>query len=329
MPRPRLLFALLALCLSASAFAACGGGSEESPQQVLEGANLEGVESADFEVSLEIDANGKQGGDLDANGKQGGDLDVTLSGRAAPEGIDVDATVAGNAGGKPVDFEGGLTLLADHGFVDYQGTEYEIDPANYSLAKELFFPLLSEEALVDLVTCREAVSRLVTGELIKGLHKDGTVDVAGAEATKLSGELDVAAAAAAMIGLTEDPGCSGQFEALSPESLTRIRSVTKSIAATAEKAEVDIYVGGDHVIRGFGAEFVSRPGGARAPIVVDLELTLGAINADQKIEAPPAAKPVGVLFGKLGINPLEFITWSSGGEGVRVLGEKVAADAFP
>jgi hypothetical protein len=314
----RVLLVLIALCLSTAAMAACGGG-EEDPQQVLDSATFEGVESGGFNLSLQIES----------KGKKGGSLDVSLSGRAQAEGVQATAKVAGTAQGKPVDFEGGLTLLAKRGFVDYQGTEYEIDPGNYSFAKPLFFPALSERGGAELAACRRAASGIERGKLVDNLTSEGSAEVAGVETTKLSGELDVPAAVGAMIGLAEDPGCGVQFEALSPFPRYKVRLLGDELSRSAEKARVEIYVGEDDIVRKVSGEFTGDPGGGRGPVTVDFEFTLSGVNANQKIEIPSGAKPVTVLFGKLGIDPFEFLNWSRGGEGVRSLGEKVAADAFP
>jgi hypothetical protein len=319
MLRFRVLFVLTALCLSALVLAACGSSTEEDPQQVLESATFEGVESADFDVSLKIES----------KGRQGGNVDVSLSGRAQAEGIDVTATVAGTAAGKPVDFEGGLTLLADRGFVNYQGTEYEIDPNNYGIAKPLFFPALAEKGGAEIRACTQAGSGIQAGDLVETPSRDGSADVAGTETTKLSGELDVPAAVEATIGLLEDPGCGTQFEALSPFALYKVRLLGDEIATSAEKARFEIYVGDDDVVRKFSAEFTGDPGGGRQPVTVHLELTLSDLNGNQKIAAPSKTKPIFALLARLGVSPLEFLSWSRGGEGVRTLAKKVAADAFP
>jgi hypothetical protein len=316
--RFRVLLVAVALCLSTAVLAACGGG-EEDPRQVLDSASFEGVESADFDLSLQVES----------KDKQGGSLDVSLSGRAQAEGVQVTAKVSGTVQGKPVDFEGGLTLLSDHGFVDYQGTQYEIDPGNYSFAKPLFFPALSERGGAELAACRRAASEIERGSLVDNPTNDGSAEVAGVETTKLSGQLDVPAAVEALIGLAEDPGCGVQVEALSPFPRYKVRQLGDELSKSAEKAQVEIYVGDDDIVRKVSGEFTGDPGGGRAPVTVDFEFTLSGVNANQKIEVPSEAKPVTVLFGQLGIDPLEFLSWSRGGEGVRSLGEKVAADAFP
>lgn len=316
--RIRVVLGLLALGLVAAFLAACGGGDED-PQQVLESASLEGVESADFEASVKIAS----------KGAQGGSLDLEVSGRARTEGLEATAKIAGDARGKSVNFEGGLTLLADHGYVNYQGTEYEIDPGNYSFARSLFLPAFPEKGGDEFGPCRQAAAANEVDALVHNLRDEGSVEVDGVETTKLSGELDVPAVAEAMVSLAGDPACRLQFEALSPFPMYKVARVGDELSAVAANAPVDVYIAEDHTPRRISTEFTANPKDGSGPVTVKLELTLSDLNGNKKIVIPLGAKPIGVLFGKLGINPFEFITWSSGGEGVRVLGEKVSADAFP
>jgi hypothetical protein len=318
MPRIRVLLIFTVLCLAAVALAACGGGSDKDPQQVLESASFEGVESAAFNAGLEIES----------KGSRGGNVDISLSGRAQrAEGVEVTAKVEGTAQGKPVEFEGGLTLFDKRGFVNYRGTEYEIDPNNYSIAKPLFFPALAEKSGAEIRECGQAVaSEIQVGGLLDNLSNDGSVEVAGTETTKISGEIDVPSAIEAFVNVVEDPACSTQFEALSPFALYKVRLLGDELAGSAEGSAVQVYVGDDGIVHKLSAEFSADPGGGRAPVTVHLELALSEINVDQKIQAPANAKPIFALLGKLGVSPFEFISWSRGGEGVRKLGEGVAAD---
>lgn len=319
MSRIRVPLILAALCIAAVALTACGGGSKD-PQQVLESASFEGIESAAFDGALEIES----------KGSQGGHLDVSFSGRAqAEEGVEVTAKVGGSARGKPVDLEGGLTLFSDRAFVNYRGVEYEVDPNNYGIAKPLFFPALAEKSGAEIRECRRAASGIEVGGLLENLSNDGSVEVDGAKTTEISGELDVAAAVEAFVGFAEEPACSTQFEALSPFALYKVHLLGEELVASAEKSTVHVYVGDDGIIRKFSAELRGVPGAGQAPVTVNIELTLSEVNEEQKINAPAHAKPIFTLLGKLGVSPFEFLSWSRGGEGVRKLGESVAADAFP
>jgi hypothetical protein len=146
---------------------------------------------------------------------------------------------------------------------------------------------------------------------------------------KISGELDVPAAVEAMVNLVEDPACGTQFEALSPFVFYKVRLLADELAGSAEKSTVQIYVGDDDIIRKLSAEFSGDPGAGGGPVTVHLELSLSGVNEEQKLEVPANAKPIFALLARLGVSPLEFLGWSRGGEGVRTLGEGVAADAFP
>lgn len=319
MIRIRALFVLAALCLSTAALVACGGSSKD-PQQALESATFEGVESAAFDGSLKIES----------TGAKGGNVDVDLSGRAQPEGVEVTAKVDGTGQGKSVDLEGGLTLFADRGFVNYRGTDYEIDPNNYGIAKPLFAPALVEEGGAEIRECRQAAaSELRVGDLLDNLRNEGSADVDGTETTKISGELDVPAAVEAMIDLVEDPACSTQFEALSPFPLYKVRLLADELSGSAKKGTVQVYIGDDDIIRKLSAEFSGDRGVGGEPVTVQLELSLSGVNEAQKLEVPANPKPIFALLAKLGVSPLEFLGWSRGGEGVRKLGESVAADALP
>jgi hypothetical protein len=319
MSRIRVPLILAALCIAAVALAACGSSSKD-PQQVLESATFEGIESAAFVGALEIES----------KGSQGGNLVVSLSGRAqAEEGVEATAKVDGSARGKPVDLEGGLTLFSDRAFVNYRGTEYEVDPNNYGIAKPLFLPALAEKSGAEIRECRRAASGIEVGGLLDNLSNDGSVEVDGTKTTEVSGELDVPAAVEAFVGFVEDPACSTQFEALSPLALYKVRLIGEELTASAEKSTVHVYVGDDGIVRKFSAELRGVPGAGQAPVTVHLELALSEINEEQKIEAPAHAKPIFTLLAKLGVSPFEFLNWVDGGEGVRVLGESVAADALP
>jgi hypothetical protein len=314
-----IVLSSIALCLSVALLASCGGGGEEDPQQVLDSVSFEGVESAAFSISLGIES----------AGKQGGNLDVDVSGWAESEGIEATATVTGSAEGKPVDFEGGLTLLENRGFVEYQGTEYEIDPNNYSIAKPLFFPALTEEGGAEIDACLQSATDIEAGDLVEGLQNDGSVEVDGVETTKVSGELDVPAAIDAALELSGDLNCRGQVEALSPSPQYKLRLLGDELAAVAGAAQVAIYVDDEGVVRRFTTTFTADPKGSREPVKVDFDFSLSEINANRKIESPSGAKPIFALLGKLGVSPFEFLNWTRGGEGVQVLAEKVGADVLP
>ena len=129
------IFAILASLLALSAaLAACGSSSSsnsENPQKVVNEATLKGIKSANLDLSLGVKV----------EGSEGGNLNVSLSGPFQSEAkgqlpqLDMTAKATGSINGKNVDFEGGLTLLSEKAYVDYKGTEYEVEPTTFSFIR--------------------------------------------------------------------------------------------------------------------------------------------------------------------------------------------------
>jgi hypothetical protein len=322
------IFALLAaLAVLTTAFAACGGGSDKSsedPQKVIDSATLEGVKSGNVDLSLGIKS----------EGKEGGNVDVALSGPFQSEGKDLPqlaltASAKGSAKGEDIDFEGGLTLLSDRAFVNYEGTEYEVDPTTFGFVKSGFEQAQqqggSEESNpADVTACQEAATGLKVGDFVDNLTNDGSADVDGTSATKISGDLNVGGAIDAIIKLTENPACSSQLEAAGPLPIGELEKAKGELTSAVKKAHVDVYVGDDDIIRELAAEMTIEPKDAAGEKVeVDFTLKLSGVNEEQDIAAPSGAQPLEKLFLKLGVNPIELLEGASSGEGLGNLLEGV------
>lgn len=325
------IFALLAtIAALATAFAACGGSSSssEDPQKVIDNASLEGVKSANLDLSLGIKA----------EGEEGGDVNVALSGpfQSGSAGnlpqFALDAKASGTAKGEDIDFEGGLTLLSDRAFVNYKGTEYEVDPTTFGFVKSGFEQAEqeggSEGNSADVTACQQAATGLKVGDFVDNLTNEGSADVDGTSTTKVSGDLNAGAAIDALIKLTENPACSAQLEAAGPLPIGELEKAKGELTTAVKKAHVDVYVGDDNIIRKIAGELTIEPKGTKSEKVeVEFDLSLGAVNEEQKITAPSGAKPLQDLFLKLGVNPIELLEAGSSGEGLGGLLEGVTGSS--
>jgi hypothetical protein len=301
----------------ATAFAACGGGgdsSSEDPQTVIDNATFGGVTSGTLDLKLGIKS----------EGKEGGDLAVSLSGPFQGGGkgnlpeFAMSAKANGSLEGEPVDFEGGLTLLSDRAFVNYKGTEYEVDPTTFGIVKSSFEQASQqggeESNSGEVTACQEAATGLEVGDFVDTLSNEGSAEVEGADTTKVSGDLNVGGAIDAIIKLTENPACSAQLEAAGPLPLDQLESAKGELSQAIKKAHVDVYVGEDDIIRKLAAELTVEPKGAsNEKVEVEFELSLGAVNEEQEIKAPANAQPLEGLFEELGVNPLELLEGASSG----------------
>jgi len=328
--RFRIFVLLAALAALATAMVACGSSdsSSEDPQQVIDNATLEGVESGNLDLSLGIES----------KGKEGGDIDVSLSGPFQSEGgkdlpeFALTASAKGSAEGEDVDFEGGLTLLSDRAFVNYEGTEYEVDPTTFGFVKSSFEQAQnqgSEGNPADVTACQEAAGDLKVADFIEDLTNEGSVDVDGTGTTKVSGDLNTSGGIDAIIKLTENSACSAQLEAAGPLPLDELEEAKGEITTAVKAAHIELYVGDDDIVRKVAAELTIEPKGSGETVEADLELTLSGVNEEQDIAAPSGAKPLEGLFQKLGVNPLELLEAGTSGEGLGGLLEGIAgADSF-
>lgn len=324
MSRLRILVLFVALVVLASTFAACGsGGGSDDPQSVVDEATLQGIESGNIDLTLSIDVKGKKGGHVDAalSGPFQGESDQEL-----PE-LDLTAKANGSIGGEKVDFEGGLALLGGNkAYVNYEGTDYEVDPTTFDFVKSLAKQQgAGKEQSSEVTACQEAASKLNVADFVENLSGSGSADVGGTSTTKVSGDLDAAGAVEALSELTEDPACKEQLNAAGPlPSAAELDKAKSTVKDSVKAAHVDLYVGDDHIVRRIAAKATIEPpkgsDGEAKSVQIDLDLTLTGVNEDQTITAPKGTKPLSDLFLKLGINPIELLGAFEGGGGGAGLG---------
>jgi len=324
MSRFRNLILFAAMLAAAIALVACGDEGSDSPQDVVNEATLQGIESGQLDLALAIDVKGEGGGHVEASltGPFQKQEDEEL-----PE-LDLSARVSGSLGGEEVNFKGGLTLLANKAFVEYSGAEYEVDPTTLSFVKSAIQKQAKKqgEGAEGASGCRETVANLELADFIDDMRDGGEADVGGTTTTKVSGELDAPAAIEALIEVIDDPACSEQLSTAGQlPSVQTLEKAKRQVEEAVKRAHVDLYVGDDHIVRRIDAQATVKPpkrsaseSGAES-VSMDFDLTLTGVNEDQTITAPAQAAPLSDLFLKLGINPLELagaLTGEGGLEGV-------------
>jgi hypothetical protein len=340
--RFRTLYALaaaVAMVFATAALAACGGDSDksgESPQTVLDEATLEGIESGDINLSL----------GLDAQGPEGGSVDISLSGPFQGEGpgnlpqLDMTAEAKGTVDGDKVDFEGGLVLLPNSAYVNYEGIEYEVDPTTFSFV-ESALNQAQREAGADpgsagVAACQEEVGKLKVADFVENGVNEGGAEVDGTSTTKVSGDLEVSGAIDAVLEVAESRACRAQLAAAGPlPSEEEVEDAKEEVTSALKSAQVSVYVGNDDIVRRLELQLKIEPkNGDSGPrsVAVDFDLTLAGVNEEQEISAPENAKPLSRLFLKLGVNPIELLgllQGEGGGEGLGKLFEALGLPGSP
>ncbi len=321
MSRLRTLFLFgtaLALAVVLAACGSSGGGSSENPQKVIDNATLQGIHSGNLDLSLGIDA----------KGDKGGKIDVSLSGPFQSQGknqlpqLSMTVKANGSINSQNVDFTGGLTLLADRGYVNYKGTDYEIDPATFGFVKTAIQQAQQKNGGAQgksglSQSCQNAVGKLKINDFVTNLTNEGSSDVGGTSTTHVSGDLVISTAIDQLVKIAENPACSSQFSGAGQLPTAAQLDQAKGLLASAVKsAHVDLYVGDDNIVRRITAQLTIVPpaGSGSGPKEVDLnlDLTLTGVNETQTIEAPSGAKPLNDLFRQLGVNPLSLLGKNGG-----------------
>ena len=321
MSRLRIFILFAALVALATALAACGSSnsSNEDPQSVLKDATLQGIESGNVDLSLRVNV----------VGHEGGTVDVSLTGPFQSRGknqlplFDLNAKANGSVAGKDVNFEGGLTLLSEKAYVEYEGTEYEVDPTTFGVVKSAIEKAQSKNGgqggVAEATACQEAAAELEISDFVNNLTNEGTSDVGDTSTTQVSGDLNAPGAIDAIIELLENPACAAQLAAAGPlPSTAELDKDKGQIQNALKKAHVDVYVGDDNIIRRVAAEFTIEPPaslseGGPAKVEVSFDLSLEGVNEEQSITAPSGAKPLSELFTKIGVNPIELLGAAEGG----------------
>jgi hypothetical protein len=319
-----VLAAVLALSVVLVACGGAGGKSSESPQAVLDEATLQGIESGDLDLAL----------DLSAPGSEGGKVSVALSGPFQGEGqgslpqLAMTATAKGAFNGRKLDFDGGLTLLPNTAYVRYEGVEYEVDPTTYSFVEQTLKQAQresgAETGAAGVAGCQEELGGLKVSEFLENGRNEGSADVGGTSTTKVSGELDVSGAIDSLLEVLESRPCRSQLAAAGPlPSKAEIEKAEGEIAGAVKKPRVSVYVGDDGIVRRIQADLTVEPqhgGSGPKRVDVSLDLTLTGVNEEQRISAPQGAKPLSKLFLKLGVNPIELLGLLQGEESGEGLG---------
>ncbi|HEY2054943.1 MAG TPA: hypothetical protein VGH14_13505 [Solirubrobacterales bacterium] len=304
-------FAALAALLSACGG---GGGSSADPQQVIESATFEGVESGTVDLTMNIKSEGEHSGNLK--------VDLTGPFQSTGKGSIPELALAlkanGEANGEKVNFEGGLTVLGDRAYVGFDGKNYEVDPTTFGFVKSGFEEAQQEGAKEsaggEATACQDAATSMNLEAFVDHLQNEGGDEIEGVKTTKLSGDLEPKGAVDAIVKLLETPACSAELKAAGPLPLAELKKQKGQLTGAVKKAHVDIYVGeSDHIVRKVAADLTVEPKGSGEKSEIEFEFTLAKVNEKQTITAPANAEPLEKLFGKLGINPLELLGLMEGG----------------
>jgi hypothetical protein len=246
--------------------------------------NLDQVKSANVSAKLAVDGAGES-------------VTASLNGPFQSQGKNKLPKVQWNAklegGGQSLN--AGVTWLGDKGYVNLQGTNYEVSGL---VAKQLQAGY--EEAAAKQKKTVDPNEKLILGidfsKWLKNGRNEGDAKVGDTDTIKLTGEADVAqvitdvqriAQKASTLNL---PGTQDVPTKLTPAQ-------EKEITDAVKKFAIEVYTGkDDRILRKLVVNADLQDPSSKQTSHLVFELTLNAVGEDQDFSAPKSAKPFSELL---------------------------------
>ena len=297
----RLLLPLLIALLGIGLIAGCGGGDEADSgtdvNQLLDETFSGGkdINSGRIDLGLRVESQG---------GEQSGPVTIDISGpfQSEGEGRLPRFQISASLQGAGENLEAGVTSTGDAGYVNLQGTDYQVSRMVFQQFKAGFEQTQQQDQ-------QEGQSLASLGidprRWLTNARNAGESEVGGTETIKITGGVDVGRLlddVNTALERTRSLGLQGAEEL--PERLTeeQKRQATEAVRNLA----VEIHTGKeDKILRRMlirldlqAPEGTDTLGVSSARIALDLSLL--ELNEDQEITAPESPRPFEELVGSLG-----------------------------
>jgi hypothetical protein len=294
----RRLYSLLLVVLALGLIAGCGGGDDDD--EAARGADVNRLLDETFAGGSDINS-----GQIEltlAAESQNGNVKADLKGPFQSEGdrtlpkFDLSASLTG----PDLNFDAGVTSTGDEGFVNFQGTDYEVSKPVFDQFKAGYEQAQQQGGQDQSLASLGIDPR----EWLTNARNAGPSEVGGTETIKITGGVDVpklledvnqALEQARSLGLQ---GSQDLPERLSPQQIQQVEQAVRDLT-------VEIHTGAeDRILRriviALGLEAPEGSGVAAGSATLRLDLSLLDVNEDQEIEAPDDPRPFSELVGEAG-----------------------------
>lgn len=307
-----LLFLLVAVGLGA-----CGGGGEETtdvsgatPQEMVEGANFEGVHTAELEVELEIDRY-KPHEPEEINMRILGS--VIGLGEGELPGFDFAIESKGPLSGRNVEFSGGLLYKGANAVANLEGQTYE---PSQSVLESIRSSLEEAQQAGDVgnaMACFEAAQGIPLSQVLHGLKREGRSKYFdGTPVFYVGGTLNVPGLIDALIRMGEEPACAAQLKAAGVPSAAELEVAKAAVTGKIKEAPLQIAVDKHGLVRNLSAEALGT--NARGEEVeVEFLIRVLKVNEPTELATASGSAPFLQLLKKVGLSE-EQLAEAGGGE---------------
>jgi hypothetical protein len=293
--RIRAVFVIALALASALLVAACGGGNDEDPQQVLHEtfSNPTSIRSGTFDLDVRIETEGGENpGKLEA--KLGGRFQTRDSGQFPL--FDFDVSLHGEGGSQSFSGTGGLTSTGDRAFVKFQGTEYAVPQALYEEFVTTYAQLQRQNGSQGAGLLQDLNIRI--SDWLTDLKNEGTEDIEGTKTIHISGEANVPKLVEDLKTIARRAGSAAGK--INPAEFDQLNN-------TIESGDIDVNSGeDDKLLRRLQLDFDLKPPegtpGAPDSVTFFLQLNLADVNGAQTVRGPANAQPLQTLLDRYGID---------------------------
>ena len=294
-PMPRHLFLFLAL--SVALVAGCGGGTAPEPASSSTDVNtllrdtfrnFAKIKSATLTAKLAVEGQGQSVG-------------ATLSGPFESQGagrlpkFQLDASLTSGA----QSFAAGATWTGEKGFVNVQGTAYELSGA---LAKQLQagYEQAAKQGGKQGGGNAAALLGVDFSKWLENGRNAGSAQVNGTHTIKVTGDADVAQVIDDLQRVAEKaktlnlPGATQVPQKITPEQ-------RRQIVAAVKKLAIEVYTGADdRILRRLVVVADLADPASKSVSHLSFDLTLDKVGDPQSFQAPKDAKPFSELMKMAG-----------------------------
>lgn len=288
--------------------AACGSSGpvtisgDTPPVEMLEAANLDGIDSGVLEATFETRNPGTENGYV-----MHMTVGVDRRGKGSVPPFFVTMGSLGRRDGQRFEFNGRLfysttaaTLVYGPAFKEetyaLRGSEFEKFKAKLETAQ-------AEGGRGDASRCLDAAGSVSLASLIEDPRYVGSVasPVEGPRLFRVSGQIDVAAVVRLLVKLAETPECGAQLNALHVPAPTAIKALGAALASRGEAGRVVLGIDKHGLLRSVEATLdLKRQSGES----IELKLLFSLREINQPVDVPASApgKPLAVLLKKFGVS---------------------------